>query len=78
MDEDVPGGATAFMMQEVLEKQDGYRYLDSAPATLTAHAHRPPYGSDGDYFSKPNPEDVFEVVYNLLREASPQRFPALL
>ena len=78
MDEDVPGGATAFMMQEVLEKQGGYRYLDSAPATLTAHAHRPPYGSDGDYFSKPNPEDVFEVVYNLLREASPQRFPALL
>ncbi|HMO39117.1 MAG TPA: thiamine pyrophosphate-dependent enzyme [Saprospiraceae bacterium] len=78
MDEDVPGGATAFMMQEVLEKQGGYRYLDSAPATLTAHAHRPPYGSDGDYFSKPNPEDVFEVVYNLLREANPQRFPALL
>ncbi len=77
MDEDVPGGATAFMLQEVLEVQGGYRYLDSAPRTITAHAHRPPYGSDGDYFSKPNPEDVFEVIYNLMHEAEPQRFPAL-
>ena len=78
MDEDVPGGATAFMMQEVLEKQGGYRFLDSAPATLTAHAHRPPYGSDGDYFSKPSPEDVFEAVYKIMREAEPGRFPAAL
>ncbi|MCB0546490.1 MAG: transketolase [Phaeodactylibacter sp.] len=75
MDEDVPGGASAFMMNEVLEKQDGYRYLDSAPATLTAHEHRPPYGSDGDYFSKPNPEDVFEAVYKIMRETNPERFP---
>jgi pyruvate/2-oxoglutarate/acetoin dehydrogenase E1 component/TPP-dependent pyruvate/acetoin dehydrogenase alpha subunit len=74
LDEDVPGGATAYMMQEVLEKQGGYRYLDSAPATLTAYAHRPPYGSDGDYFSKPSPEDVFEAVYNIMREAEPGRF----
>ncbi|MBK7872701.1 MAG: transketolase [Saprospiraceae bacterium] len=74
MDEDVPGGATAYMMQEVLEKQGGYRYLDSPPLTLTAHAHRPPYGSDGDYFSKPNPEDVFEVVYRMMHEAEPGRF----
>ncbi len=74
MDEDVPGGATAYMMQEVLEKQGGYRYLDSPPMTLTAHAHRPPYGSDGDYFSKPNPEDVFEIIYKMMYEAEPYRF----
>lgn len=78
MDEDVPGGATAYMMQEVLEIQGGYQYLDSPPLTLTAHAHRPPYGSDGDYFSKPNPEDVFEAAYRLLYEAEPHRFKAPL
>ena len=78
MDEDVPGGATAFMMNEVLEKQGGYRYLDSPPATLTAHEHRPPYGSDGDYFSKPQPEDVFEKVYRIMQEANPHRFPGKL
>ncbi|MDX1943586.1 MAG: thiamine pyrophosphate-dependent enzyme [Saprospiraceae bacterium] len=74
MDEDVPGGATAYMMQEVLEKQGAYQYLDSPPLTLTAHAHRPPYGSDGDYFSKPNPEDVMEAVYQMLYEVEPGRF----
>ena len=74
MDEDVPGGATSFMMQEVLEKQGGYSYLDSAPVTLSAHAHRTPFGSDGDYFTKPNPEDVFETVYDLIKEAEPHRF----
>ncbi len=73
LDEDVPGGATAYMMQEVLEKQNGYRYLDSPPVTLTAKAHRPPYGSDGDYFTKPNPEDVFEAVYKIIYEADPGR-----
>ncbi len=78
MDEDVPGGATAFMMQEVLEKQKGYDLLDSPPQTLTARAHRPPYGSDGDYFSKPNPEDVFEIVYKMLHEADPKRFKGKL
>jgi len=77
MDEDYPGGTTAYMMREVLEKQGGYRYLDSEPVTLTAPDHRPPYGSDGDYFSKPNPEDVFEVVYRVMHEADPQRFPPL-
>ncbi len=75
LDEDVPGGATAFMMQEVLEKQNGYRYLDAAPQTITAREHRPPYGSDGDYFSKPNAEDVFEVIYDLMHEADPESFP---
>ncbi len=74
LDEDVPGGASAYMMQQVLEVQNGYRYLDSAPVTLTAHAHRPPYGSDGDYFTKPNPEDVFEAVFQVVFEAEPQRF----
>ncbi len=75
LDEDVPGGASAYMMQMVLEKQGGYQYLDSPPATLTAKAHRPPYGSDGDYFSKPNPEDVFEKIYQIMHEADPGRFP---
>lgn len=74
MDEDVPGGATGYMMREVLEVQGGYRYLDSPPATLTAKAHRPPYGSDGDYFSKPNAEDVFEMVLKIMQEAEPNRF----
>jgi pyruvate/2-oxoglutarate/acetoin dehydrogenase E1 component/TPP-dependent pyruvate/acetoin dehydrogenase alpha subunit len=78
LDEDVPGGATAYMMREVLEKQGGYRYLDSAPTTLTAHAHRPPYGSDGDYFTKPNPEDVFEAIYKMIYEAEPYRFKGSL
>ena len=77
MDEDVPGGATAFMMKEVLETQGGYRYLDAQPVTLTAKAHRPPYGSDGDYFSKPNPEDVFETIYQIMYEAEPAKFPKL-
>jgi pyruvate/2-oxoglutarate/acetoin dehydrogenase E1 component/TPP-dependent pyruvate/acetoin dehydrogenase alpha subunit len=74
MDEDLPGGATSFMMREVLEVQNGYQYLDSPPVTLTAKAHRPPFGSDGDYFSKPNPEDVYEVVFKLIAEAEPYRF----
>lgn len=78
MDEDVPGGASAFMMQKVLEEQTGYRYLDSPPVTLTATDHRPPYGSDGDYFSKPNPEDVFETIYKLMYEAEPGRFKGRL
>lgn len=74
MDEDVPGAATAYMMQKVLEEQNGYRFLDSKPITLTAKAHRPPFGSDGDYFSKPNPENVFDSVYQLMKEADPSRF----
>ncbi len=67
LDEDVPGGATAYMMQEVLEVQQGYKYLDAPPVTITAAAHRPPYGSDGDYFSKPNAEDVAEKILNMVR-----------
>ncbi len=75
LDEDVPGGASAFMMQQVLEEQGGYAWLDSPPVTLSAQAHRPAYGSDGDYFSKPNREDVFRAVYELMHEADPARFP---
>ncbi|WP_164851325.1 alpha-ketoacid dehydrogenase subunit alpha/beta [Larkinella soli] len=76
-DEDFPGGGTAYMMQEVIEGQNGYRYLDSPPRTLAAKAHRPAYGSDGDYFSKPNTEDVFDTVYELMHEAEPGRFPEI-
>ncbi len=74
LDEDMPGGATAYMMQQVLEVQGGYQWLDSPPATISAQAHRPPYGSDGDYYSKPNAEDVYEKVLKLLAEAEPGRF----
>ncbi len=74
MDEDVPGGGTAFMMQEVMEKQNGYQYLDSQPVTISAKEHRPPYGTDGDYFSKPHPEDVFEVIYELMKEADHSQY----
>ncbi len=75
LDEDVPGGATAFMMQEVMEKQGGYKHLDSAPVTITSKAHRPAYGSDGDYFSKPNSDDVFRVIYEMMSEADPGKYP---
>ncbi len=77
LDEDVPGGGTSYMMQEVLEKQNGYKYLDSKPQTLAARPHRPPYGSDGDYFSKPNAEDIFERIYGMMHEANPGEYPAL-
>ncbi|MBK8557925.1 MAG: transketolase [Lewinellaceae bacterium] len=78
LDEDVPGGASAFMMQQVLELQGAYQHLDSAPITLAAKAHRPAYGQDGDYASKPQAEDVFEAVYNMMREADPGRLPVQL
>lgn len=76
-DEDVPGGASAYMMQKVLEEQGGYRYLDSQPVTIAAKEHRPAYSSDGDYFSKPNTETVFEKIYAMMHEANPEQFPAL-
>lgn len=75
VDEDVPGGASAYMMQQVLEEQQGYLHLDSQPKTITAKAHRSAYGSDGDYFSKPSADDVFEVVYELMHEANQQQYP---
>ena len=77
VDEDVPGGASAYLLQEIIESQDGYQYLDSKPATLSAKAHRPAYGSDGDYFSKPSTEDVFEKVYEIMHEAYPDKYKSL-
>ena len=68
VDEDVPGGATAYMFQQVMEGQGGYRYLDVAPRTISAKAHRPPYGSDGDYFSKPNAEEIETVIRQMMAE----------
>ena len=76
-DEDVPGGASAYMMQQVVEGQGAYQYLDSVPRTLSAKAHRPPYGSDGDYFGKPGVDDVVETVYALMSEADPARYPEI-
>ena len=77
LDEDMPGGATAFMMQQVLERQDGWWHLDAAPRTLAASPNRPAYGPDGDYFSKPNREDVVETVYALMRERRPEKYAPL-
>ena len=76
LDEDVPSGASAFMMQQVLERQGAYEWLDAEPLTVTAAAHRPAYGSDGDYFSKPNREQIVAAVYGLMHRADPRRFPA--
>jgi len=77
VDEDVPGGASAYLLQEIVENQNGYRHLDSKPQTLTAKAHRPAYGTDGDYFSKPSAEDIFEKVYEIMHEANPAKFKSL-
>lgn len=75
LDEDVPGGASAYILQKIVEEQGGYKYLDSAPLTIASKEHRPAYGSDGDYFSKPNSDDVFDIIYKLMNEADPQRYP---
>ena len=71
------GGASAYILQQVLEVQKGYYYLDGAPRTLTAKEHRPPYGSDGDYFSKPSIDDVVETAYFMMNESNPSKFPSL-
>ena len=76
-DEDVSGGATGFMMQKVLEEQGAYKFLDAEPKTLSAKDHRPPYGSDGNYFSKPSADDLFDAVYSLMQEAKPNQFPSI-
>jgi len=76
-DEDVPGGATSYMMQQVLENQHGYKYLDSKPKTLTAKEHRAAYSTDGDYFSNPNAEDVFDLLYNIMHDYNPKRYPKI-
>ena len=77
LDEDVPGGASAYIMQKVLEEQGAYKYLDSEPKTLSAKEHRPAYGSDGDYFSKPSADDVYDAVYEMMHEVSPTKFPKI-
>jgi pyruvate/2-oxoglutarate/acetoin dehydrogenase E1 component/TPP-dependent pyruvate/acetoin dehydrogenase alpha subunit len=77
IDEDVPGGASAYILQEIVEVQKAYNYLDSAPQTLASKAHRPAYGTDGDYFSKPSVEDIFEKVYAIMHEANPNKFKSL-
>ena len=77
IDEDVPGGASAYILQEILENQKAYQYLDSAPQTLTAKEHRPAYGTDGDYFSKPSSEDIFEKIYAIMNEVNPSKYPNL-
>lgn len=77
LDEDVPGGATAYMMQQVLEKQGAYFFLDAEPRTLSAKDHRTAYGTDGDYFSKPSADDVFELAYQMMQEARPEQYPPL-
>ncbi len=74
IDEDVPGGASAYILQQIIDEHNGYQYLDSQPQTLTSKAHRPAYGTDGDYFSKPSAEDVFEKIYAIMHEAKPDKF----
>ncbi len=76
VDEDVPGGASAYILQKVLEEQKGYFHLDGQPKTLSAKAHRPPFGSDGDYFSKPSVDDVIETIYQMMHDANPTKYPA--
>lgn len=77
IDEDVPGGASAFILQQIIDEQKGYRHLDSNPETLASKAHRPAYGTDGDYFSKPSVEDIFEKVYGMMHEVNPSKYPSL-
>ncbi len=77
LDEDVPGGASAFILKKIIEDQNAYRYLDSAPVTITSKEHRPAYASDGDYFSKPSADDVFDAIYNLMHEYNPTLYPKI-
>ncbi|MFN8273455.1 MAG: thiamine pyrophosphate-dependent enzyme [Flavobacteriaceae bacterium] len=77
IDEDVPGGASAYILQQVIDEQNAYEYLDSKPQTLSAQPHRPAYGTDGDYFSKPSVEDIYEKVYAMMSEVNPKKYPAL-
>ena len=77
IDEDVPGGASAYILDKILNEQNAFQYLDSSPKTLSAKPHRPAYGNDGDYFSKPSAEDIFEAIYEVMHEVSPNDFPKL-
>ena len=75
IDEDYGGGASAFILKRIIEDQNGYEFLDSKPITITAKDHRPPYGTDGDYFSKPSVDDIFEGIYNVMNEYDPKKYP---
>jgi len=77
IDEDVPGGASAYILQQIIEVQNAYHLLDSKPQTLASKAHRPSYGTDGDYFSKPSTEDIYEKVYEIMSEVQPEKYPSL-
>src|SRR5690606_16275086 len=77
VDEDMPGGGSAFILQQIIENQKGYFNLDGQPRTLTAKAHRPPYGSDGDYFTKPSKDDIIEIAYSMMNEANPEKYPPI-
>ncbi|MFB0924768.1 MAG: transketolase C-terminal domain-containing protein, partial [Vicingaceae bacterium] len=77
VDEDVPGGASAYILDQILVEQKGYYQLDSEPVTLASKAHRPAYGTDGDYFSKPNTDDIFDAVYSMMNEADAEQYPAI-
>ena len=77
VDEDMPGGASAYILQQLLDYQKVYELLDSEPKLLSAKEHRPPYGTDGDYFSKPNINDVFEISYDLMNESNPEKYPSI-
>jgi pyruvate/2-oxoglutarate/acetoin dehydrogenase E1 component len=77
LDEDVSGGASSYILQKIVEEQGAYKFLDSKPLTLASKDHRPAYGSDGDYFSKPNSDDVFDTIYNLMSEVNPNQFPKI-
>ena len=77
VDEDMPGGASAYILQQLLDYQKLYELLDSEPKLLSAKEHRPPYGTDGDYFSKPNVNDVFEISYEVMNESNPKKYPSI-
>ncbi|MBU0696030.1 MAG: transketolase, partial [Bacteroidetes bacterium] len=77
VDEDVPGGASAFILRDILERQNGYFYLDAQPQTLTSFNHRTPYGSDGDYFSKPSVDDIVEKAYGMMQHFNPSKFSSI-
>jgi 2-oxoisovalerate dehydrogenase E1 component len=77
LDEDVRGGASAFLLQQILEDQKGYQYLDAAPVTITSKDHRPAFASDGDYFSKPSVDDMVERIYSVMHERNPSKYPAI-
>ena len=78
IDEDLPGGASSYILQKVIQERDGFQYLDSTPMTLTSKAHRPAYGTDGDYFSKPSIDDIIETAYAIMNEYDPNNYPSII